>query len=113
MPQHRLDRVGRVALHLGQQVKAAGGVTGLRMTGPAGRVPDRPHEQEMLAVLRGRQMPDRVGPAAAGGEGGQHVPGNAVRGDAHHFVHRLAARRHVCCALGDPRSQNGPAINVL
>jgi hypothetical protein len=55
MPQHRLHRAGRLALDVGQQVVTPAGLAGLRMTRPAGRIPDRPQEQEMLAVLRGRQ----------------------------------------------------------
>jgi hypothetical protein len=43
MPQDRLDRAGRVAPDLSQQVVAAAGVPGLRMTGSAGRIPDRPY----------------------------------------------------------------------
>jgi hypothetical protein len=66
MPQHRLDRAGRLALDVSQQVVTPAGLAGLRMTRPAGRIPDRPQEQEMLAVLRGRQRPDRRRPAAAG-----------------------------------------------
>lgn len=92
MAQDRLDYARRVALDVGQQFIPPAGVAGLRMAGPPGGVHDPPHEQEVLAVLRDHQRPDRIGTAAAGGERGQRAGGNLVSREVHGRRTRREAR---------------------